>query len=203
MCGLLISFLTSSNAFAQITKITLQSKDLLSRMSVDQSPVQDTRMPRADLTVKDMCIEDGKLADHEYIGVLLANVGAADAGPFELGFEYREAGTPAFASSPINGLRAGEQSWIRVWHECCQFVSISLIGISDGFSAIADPRYYKKSANDSTSTYEVKPVIPESNEANNRMTVNKADLKPCAKVTRIDRPAPAGVKTIKPALIKP
>jgi hypothetical protein len=56
---------------AQITKVTLQSKDLLSKMSVDQSPVHATGLPRADLTIQDMCIEDGKTAEHEYIGVLL------------------------------------------------------------------------------------------------------------------------------------
>ena len=202
--GLSIAVLTSSNVFAQVprSKVELRAKDLLSGMGTDQRPVQATGLPRADLMVKDMCLEDGKTAEHGYVGVLLANVGTADAGFFELGFEYKEPGISTFATSPVKGLRVGEEIWIREWHACCGWYPIDLIKAAEAFSAIADPKYHKK-GNDG-SPYEVKPVVPETNEANNQMTVRKAGLKPCTTITRVDKPtAPAGVKTIKTPIIKP
>ena len=184
-------------------KVTLPEKDLFSKMSVDEGIGEAPGLPRADLVIKDMCFENGAIAGYEYVGILLANIGTVDAGPFELGIDYVKNGSSTFAKDSITGLRAGEETWLKEWHYCCGWSPVSLVASADRFSAIADPKYYKKDPNHFYNSIEVKGTIPEMNERNNQMAVNKSDLKPCTKVTKVDRPAPAGVKTIKPQILKP
>jgi len=210
LCGLSITAITAPNFFGQAqidrAKVTLAAKDLITQMSVDADPTEAAGIPRADLIIKDMCFDAAKGNGIDSVNVQIANIGTVDAGPFELGFEYIGTESSTFAHDEIaGGLRAGEETWVQEFHFCCGWAPMALIPASIRFTAIADPKYYMRSEFDPNplNRIEVKSKVPEMKESNNRMTVNKADLRPCTTVTKIDRPAPAGLKTIKPQITKP
>ena len=180
-----------------INKATLPEIETVSSMRVDD-PSRATGIPRADLVIKDMCFNDPK-DSMSSVGVLIANIGTADAGPFMLGFEYvSSADTARFAVDHVEGgLKAGEEVWMIEAHICCGWAPRSLVYGSTSFVAIADPRYYSKSLAGLPAA-EVKSVIPESNEANNKMSAKKSELRSCTAVTKIDRPTPTKVQPVRP-----
>jgi len=182
--------------------VTLPEKEVYSGMSADDTAIEATGLPLPDLTVKDMCLDDRKTLAISRIGVLLANVGTADAGPFELGINYIDRNESSrFALDEIGGLKAGEETWVFESPICCGWAPKSLVYASVRFIAIADPRYYTSGIG--VGQYEVKPKVAESNEKNNQMSTNKAELKPCMQINRIDKPGPSGLEVIKPRIPKP
>ena len=159
-------------------KTALPEVEVISGMRADDA-TEATGIPRPDLAIKEMCMADNPGAATGSVGVLLANIGNADAGTFLLGFQYLDSeGGGRFAVDKIDGLKAGEELWIMESHICCGWAPRSLVYAASGFLAIADPKYYKTSPIPGLSG-EVKSVIPESNEGNNSMSAKKSELRPC------------------------
>lgn len=180
-----------------VNKVSLPALEVAGSMRVDDA-AQVTGLPRADLVVKEMCFDRQAPNGFNSVNVLIANSGTVDAGPFEFGFEYiNDDGTSRLAREKITGLKVGEQRWVENFHVCCGLApTMFLVDLASRYQAIADPKYFKRGTLPTEGTW-VKPVIPESNEANNKMSANKSDLGPCS-VTKRDRPSPFRIEPIKP-----
>ena len=186
---------------ARVNRTALPEVENLTGMREDNAP-EATGIPRADLVIKDMCYEDPQ-ESLSYIGVLIANIGTVDAGPFDLGIEYVGAsGSSRLGLDKLDGLKAGEERWMTEAHICCGWAPRSLVYASESFVAIADPRYWAKDMFGRSG--EVKPVIPESNESNNKMSGKKSELRSCSAVPKADRATPTKVQPLtRPTKIDP
>lgn len=80
---------------------------------------------------------------------------------------------------------------------CCGWYPTAvLVETSAKFRAIADPKYYQHKFG---FDYEVKPVIRESNEKNNELTISKSELKPCSlPFQRMEKPQAPQMQVIRP-----
>lgn len=185
-------------------KPLLPDRDAFALVKTDETAAADAaNVPRADLTIKRMCIDRAKDSSG-VVRVLFTNAGTADAGAFETGFSYINAeGGERFVLEKVAGLKAGEEKWLDYFHYCCGWAPVSLVNSSTAFEAIADPKYYAKNPfGGAFEKTEVKSKIPESNEANNRQRVDKSALEDCTVLQKKEMPAPTKVNTIKPPLIR-
>ena len=176
----------------QAQRITLSQEKVVSRMQADDTSAGAAALPLADLTIKGMCLEHDRKTGWNWLRVRLANTGAADAGAFELGLVFTSpGGDEKLMTDKVAGLKAGESNSQDYSPLCCGFVPTnSLVETSSAFRAIADPKYYKSNPSYPMGL-EVKPVIHESNEKNNELTIAKSEIKPCSQtIQRVDRLAP-------------
>ena len=178
------------NPQIQVQRPTLPVEPVMSKMQIDDTVAVAAALPLADLTVKEMCLEHDRKTGWNSLRITLTNIGAADAGPFELGVVFMSpGGAEKLLTDKIAGLKAGQDQSQAYAPICCGWTPTNfLVDTSEKFRAIADPKYYKVNPSYPMGM-EVKPVIRESNEKNNEMTMAKSELKPCAvTIQRIDRP---------------
>lgn len=181
-----------------VNRAPLPGVENLTDMRVDDE-AEATGIPRPDLVIKDMCFGDSK-SSVSYVGVLIANVGTADAGPFELGYRYLNSeGAGSLGLDKVEGgLKVGEERWMQGTHICCGWAPQSLSYGAVGFEAIADPRYRTKGFA-GFPPGEVKPVIPESNEGNNKMAAKKSEMRSCDSVDKkVDTRTPSKLEPVRP-----
>jgi hypothetical protein len=196
--AILIFLFAVEQGFAQrpviVNKAILPEVQTVADIRVDDDVTRPASVPRADLVVQEMCFEQNK-GGLNAVNVLLANVGTVDAGPFELGFRYiASADSSRFALDRIEGLKVGEQLWVKQFHSCCGLAaSMLLVDWATKYEAIADAKYYKPGSLPYTGTW-VSAVIPESNESNNKLLRNKSDLRPCSTLKNITTP----MKQVRP-----
>jgi hypothetical protein len=159
-----------------VNQRALTEERLVSRMTVDETAAEATGLSRADLTIKEMCIAKDSTGAETELRALIANEGSANAPSFPVGINYRWAdGSERMAIDTTNALAAGQTRWVTFQHWCCGWSPAPMVPSASGFEVIADPKYYRRNPLDPSPfhSYEVRPVVPESNERNNAMTVNK------------------------------
>lgn len=185
----------------QAKRITLSEEKAISRMQADDTSATAV-LPLPDLTIKGMCLEHDRKTGWSSLRVILANIGKEDAGPFELGIVFTSpGGTDNLMTDKMAALKAGEEQSHDYSPICCGWSPTNLlVETSAKFRAIADPRYYKHKGIEDIVGYEVKPVIRESNEKNNELTVSKSEVKPCAlPLQQINRPQTPQTQVMKPS----
>ncbi len=191
---------------AQVERRKVPNRGALSQMRADDTTVAKV-MPRPDLTIKKMCIVHEPIegtSGWDWLHVLVANIGSSDAGLFEVGIIYTDKnGSEIRDIASTTRLKAGEEQWIRTSPICCGWAPINpLVTISVKFQAIADPKYYAWNGNgseyDEKNYSWVMPRILESNEKNNELTINRAELKICDTVGTQHPTQPPLVRPKKP-----
>ena len=174
------------HAQLQVTRATprLDKKSLPKEpnvLNVDVGPSSNvTGLPLADLVVKDAYLDE--YGGSQFVNFLIANTGQKDAGFFEVGIKYNYAPGGMIDGRwdlyKVDSLKAGESAWISAAPMCCGWSPTEdVVANTVQFEVIADPKYSKGDAFNPLKPVEVKPRIPESNKANNRFVVNKADIR--------------------------
>jgi hypothetical protein len=156
------------------------AKDAAVKSASIGSPTGVTALPMADLAVTDAYLD--QYGGFPYVNFLVRNIGQKDADSFEVGIRYRytlDAGDDGkWDVYPVAGLKAGESVWVSASPICCGFSPTEVVVNSAvAFEAIADPKYSKRDPTNLLGSIEVLPKIPESNKGNNRLAVNKADMR--------------------------
>jgi hypothetical protein len=161
-----------------------------------------TGLPLADLVIKDSYLDE--YAGFPFVNFLVANVGQKDAGNFEVSIRYNYSpGSEVdgrWELYPVDTLKAGESTWISASPICCGWTPTEqVVKNTVQFEVIADPRYSKWDPMDPYNparVIDVKSRIPESNKGNNKLVINKADMRQGKLAGTVTRPGPA-VETIK------
>lgn len=140
-------------------------------------------LPLADLVVKDAYLDE--YAGMQGVNFLIANTGQQDAGPFEVSIRFIYPGASIVDARSdiykVDGLKIGESKWVSASPICCGWAPTEfVVNGSDRFEVVADPKYSKTDPLDPynpTRMIEVKSRIAESNKANNRLVIAKADMR--------------------------
>lgn len=136
-------------------------------------------LPLPDLTIKDAYLDE--YGGFPFVNFLIANIGTADAGPFEVAiqFNYKAGGDGRRDLTRIDTLKAGESVWIGESPICCGWSPTEVVvKNTEQFVVIADAKYTKLSdPTNPLSSYEVPSRITESNKGNNKYVINKADMR--------------------------
>lgn len=162
----------------------------------------------ADLLIKDSYIDE--YAGMQGVNFLIANTGQQDAGPFEVAitFTYPHSDGPSarWELYPVDGLKVGESKWVSASPLCCGWAGTEVVvNNTSQFTVVVDPKYMKADPLDPYNparAYEVKPRIVESNKANNKLTINKSDMrKGRYEMTKAsERPTPPAIKVQTPII---
>lgn len=148
---------------------------------VDIGPSSNvTGLPLADLVIKDAYLDE--TGGIQGVNFLIANIGNKDAGLFEVGIRYNYPPGGMIDGRwdlyKVDSLKAGETTWVSASPICCGFSPTEyVVANTVQFEVIADPKYSKADPFTPYKSVEVKPRIPESNKANNRFVINKADIR--------------------------
>lgn len=199
-----ISFCLCSVAEAQV--LTVRDRPLLPEVEVISDMRGDeltaSGIPQPDLVVKELCFDPGKSGGQSTLRVSFANVGPVDAPKFTLGFIYHQpGGVERFVLEDVAGLKSGEQKIAVMGHGTGRGLMPGswLPDIADRFTAIMDPRYFRKElvpGEGQNGRVQIKSVIPESNESNNSLSAAKSAIRECGSI------APQRVPQVTP-VVKP
>lgn len=176
---LVVGFLSGKMSQAQIQKPKLgkpmaQNVKVLKRFN-QMKPVGPKMQGTPDLIVKDMAINQ----QFGGVGVLIANRGLADAGPFEVLIEcYVDGQTHTYTGFDLlaglkleNGLPKGGEKWI--------VLNAYYAPKATSFRAVVDPTYsYNAPTIQGLKVAVKESQVNESNEDNNELTRQRAELKP-------------------------
>jgi len=186
------------NATAEAQQYVFSERDALKNLPVDDSSGAATGV-LPDLTIKGMCLDDGPSVPSETLRVLIANIGDRDADPFNLGinFMYSTDYVIAWHVDKITGLKVGEERWLE-YHPMSGsgFTLAHIVEHTDKFQVIADPTYWQ-SHGYFAPTLEKSKII-ESNEANNTVTISRAEMRRCDAKNSLPRPATPKIEVTKP-----
>jgi hypothetical protein len=205
--------LTTNSLQAQLQRVSTAAASHVQQKVIQKTPaLKDADvgpastaagLPLADLTIKDAYLDE--YAGFSFVNFLIANVGQKDAGKFEVSVKYNYAPGGMVDARwdvyPVDSLKAGESTWVSASPICCGWTPTEqVVKNAVQFEVIADPKYSKADpldpANPSKS-YEVKSRIAESNKGNNKLVINKADMRHGKLSGTVTKPATPAIGTIK------
>lgn len=153
-----------------------------------------------DLTIKEMCLDEGPTVPSATLRVLVANIGNRDSDPFELGFKFMQYSDDvgSWYVDKLPGLKVGEERSLEYRPMSGSgFTRAFVVEKTEKFQVIADPSYYQSYGPLGIYSYEVKSKIIESNKGNNTLTIRRAEMRACDS-KNIQKPSIPKIQIIKP-----
>ena len=184
----------------QVQQPVFSEKDSRKNLPVEESPGVATGV-LPDLTIKDMCLDDGPTVSSETLRVAVANIGDRDADPFTLLLKFLrwKDDVGQWHADTIAGLKAGEERSLDYRPMSGHgFTLAHIVEHAETFQVIADPTYWRAYGPYDFRAYLEKSKIIESNKANNTLMITRADMRRCDAKNTSTRPAMPKIEIIKP-----